>query len=87
MATAVWTVRTNRTARGAAAPRDSIGTACIIIDEAVGGGAAPIQKETPMPRLATERAWYTPLLIVGAVLLLLAVYAVLLWVVTGRGRG
>ena len=40
-----------------------------------------------MPRLATERAWYTPLLIVGAVLLLLAVYAVLLWVVTGRGSG
>ena len=38
-----------------------------------------------MPRLATERAWYTPLLIVGAVLLLLAVYAVLLWVVTGQG--
>ena len=40
-----------------------------------------------MPRLATERAWYTPLLIVGAVFLLLAVYAVLLWVVTGRGSG
>jgi hypothetical protein len=37
-----------------------------------------------MPRLATERAWYTPLLVVGAVLLL-AVYAVLLWVVTGPG--
>ena len=40
-----------------------------------------------MPRLATERAWYTPLPVVGAVLLLLAVYAVLLWVVTGRGSG
>ena len=34
-----------------------------------------------MPRLATERAWYTPLLIAGGVLVLMAVYAVLLWVV------
>jgi hypothetical protein len=34
-----------------------------------------------MPRLATERAWYTPLLIVGGVLVLMAVYAALLWVV------
>ena len=34
-----------------------------------------------MPRLATERAWYMPLLIVGGALVLLAVYAVLLWVV------
>jgi hypothetical protein len=34
-----------------------------------------------MPRLASERAWHTPLLIVGAVLLLVAVYATLLWVV------
>jgi hypothetical protein len=32
-----------------------------------------------MPRLATERAWYTPLIVIGAVALLLAVYAVLLW--------
>jgi hypothetical protein len=40
-----------------------------------------------MPRLATERAWYTPLLIVGAVLLLLAVYTALLWVVTEQGSG
>ena len=87
MATAVWTVRTNRTARGAAAPRDSIGTACIIIDEAVRGWCCAGSKETPMPRLATERAWYTPLLIVGAVFLLLAVYAVLLWVVTEQGCG
>jgi hypothetical protein len=38
-----------------------------------------------MARLATERARYTPLLVVGAVLLLFAVYAVLLWVVTGQG--
>jgi hypothetical protein len=34
-----------------------------------------------MPRLATERAWYTPLLIVGGVLVLMAVYTILLWVV------
>jgi hypothetical protein len=40
-----------------------------------------------MPRLATERAWYTPLLIVGAVLLLIAVYTALLWIVTGQGSG
>jgi hypothetical protein len=40
-----------------------------------------------MPRLATERAWYTPLLVVGAVVLLIAVYAGLLWVVAGRGSG
>ena len=40
-----------------------------------------------MPRLATERAWYTPLLIVGAALLLIAVYAALLWIVTGQGSG
>jgi hypothetical protein len=39
------------------------------------------------PRLATERAWYTPLLVIGAVALLLAVYAVLLWVVAARGSG
>jgi hypothetical protein len=40
-----------------------------------------------MPRLATERAWYTPLLIAGAVLLLIALYAALPWIVTGRGSG
>jgi hypothetical protein len=40
-----------------------------------------------IPRLATERAWYTPLLVVGAMALLLAVYAVLLWVVAARGGG
>jgi hypothetical protein len=40
-----------------------------------------------MPRLATERAWYTPLFIVGAVLLLIAIYAALLWIGTGRGSG
>jgi hypothetical protein len=40
-----------------------------------------------MPRLATERAWYTPLLFVGAVLLLVAVYATLVWVVAARGSG
>jgi hypothetical protein len=37
MATAVWTVRTSRTARGAAAPRDSIVTACVATDETVEG--------------------------------------------------
>jgi hypothetical protein len=39
-----------------------------------------------MPRLATERAWYTPLLVIGAVALLVAVYA-LLWVVATRANG
>jgi hypothetical protein len=39
-----------------------------------------------MLRLTTERAWYTPL-IVAAVLLLIAVYAALLWIVAGHGRG
>jgi hypothetical protein len=34
-----------------------------------------------MPRLATERAWYTPVLIVAGVLVLMAVYTILLWVV------
>ena len=40
-----------------------------------------------MPRLAAERAWYTPLLIIGGVLVLVAVYAVLLWVVALRAPG
>jgi hypothetical protein len=44
-------------------------------------------KEMPMPRPAADHAWYTPLFIVGAVLLLIAVYAALLWVMTGSGTG
>jgi hypothetical protein len=40
-----------------------------------------------MPRLATERAWYTPVLVIGAVAVLIAIYAVLLWVVAARGGG
>jgi hypothetical protein len=40
-----------------------------------------------MPRLASDRAWYTPLVVIGAVALLLGVYAVLVWVVTARGIG
>jgi hypothetical protein len=40
-----------------------------------------------MPRLATERAWYTPLLVIGAVALLLAVYAALAWIVAELGSG
>jgi hypothetical protein len=47
--------------------------------------ATPVAEGESMPRLATERAWYTPLLVVGAVALLIAVYAVLLWVVAARG--
>ena len=43
--------------------------------------ATPDTRRDSMPRLASERAWHTPLLIVGAVLLLVAVYATLLWVV------
>jgi hypothetical protein len=39
-----------------------------------------------MPRLATERAWYTPLLVIAAVALLVAVYA-LLWIVASRTSG
>jgi hypothetical protein len=35
-----------------------------------------------MPRFVTERAWYTPLFIFGAVLLLIAFYAALLWIMT-----
>jgi hypothetical protein len=38
-----------------------------------------------MPRLASDRAWYTPLLVIGAVALLVGVYALLLWVVAARG--
>jgi hypothetical protein len=37
-----------------------------------------------MPRLASERAWYTPPLIIAGVLVLVAVYAILLWVVAVR---
>jgi len=44
-------------------------------------------KETPISRPDTDHAWYTPLFIVGAVLLLIAVYAALLWVMTGPGAG
>jgi hypothetical protein len=40
-----------------------------------------------MPRLASEHAWYTPLLVIGAVHLLAGVYATLLWVVAARGSG
>jgi hypothetical protein len=40
-----------------------------------------------MPKLATARAWYSPLFIVGAVLLLIAAYTALLWVVAGLGGG
>jgi hypothetical protein len=40
-----------------------------------------------MPRLASDHAWYTPLLVIGAVAVLIAVYAVLLWVVAARGSG
>jgi hypothetical protein len=36
-----------------------------------------------MPRLASDRAWYTPLLIIGAVALLISIYAVL----AARGSG
>lgn len=39
-----------------------------------------------MPRLASERVWYTPLVVVGAVALLIAVYAVLMWVVAMEGK-
>jgi hypothetical protein len=38
-----------------------------------------------MPKLSTARAWYSPLFIVGAVLLLIAAYAALLWIVAGLG--
>jgi hypothetical protein len=37
-----------------------------------------------MPRLASERAWYTPLMVVAAVALLVALYAVLFWLVARR---
>jgi hypothetical protein len=37
-----------------------------------------------MPRLAPERAWYTPLVVVAAVALLLAHYAALFWLVARR---
>jgi hypothetical protein len=40
-----------------------------------------------MPRLASDHAWYAPLLAIGAVALLIAVYAVLLWVVAAPGNG
>jgi hypothetical protein len=40
-----------------------------------------------MPRLASERAWYTPLMVIAGVLVLVAVYAALLWVVAGRTPG
>jgi hypothetical protein len=40
-----------------------------------------------MPRLASDHPWYTPLLVIGAVAVLIAVYAVLLWVVAARGSG
>ena len=40
-----------------------------------------------MPRLTTERAWYTPLFIFGAALLLIAFYAVLLWIMAARTPG
>jgi hypothetical protein len=36
--------------------------------------------------LAERRAWYTPLLVIGAVALLVAVYAVL-WIVATRASG
>jgi hypothetical protein len=39
-----------------------------------------------IPRLASDRAWYTPLLVSGAVALLIAVYAALLCIVTARER-
>jgi hypothetical protein len=48
--------------------------------------ATPAPEGESMPRLATERAWYTPLLVIGAVALLVAVYA-LLWVVATRANG
>jgi hypothetical protein len=40
-----------------------------------------------MPRLASDRPWYTPLLVIGAVALLVGVYTVLLWVVAARATG
>jgi hypothetical protein len=40
-----------------------------------------------MPRLASQRAWYTPLLVIAGVLVLVAVYAVLLWVAAFRTPG
>jgi hypothetical protein len=40
-----------------------------------------------MPRLASDRPWYAPLLVIGAVALLVGVYAVLLWVVAARANG
>jgi hypothetical protein len=40
-----------------------------------------------MPRLASDHAWYTSLLVIGAVAVLIAVYAVLLWVVAARASG
>jgi hypothetical protein len=50
-------------------------------DQPVAISAAPL-----MPRLAADRAWYTPLRVLGAVALLIAVYA-LLWVVVAQGSG
>jgi hypothetical protein len=37
-----------------------------------------------MPRLASERAWYTQLMVVAAVTLLVALYALLFWLVARR---
>jgi hypothetical protein len=48
------------------------------------GMLAPAISGDSMPRLASERAWYTPPLIIAGVLVLVAVYAILLWVVAVR---
>jgi hypothetical protein len=37
-----------------------------------------------MPRLASEQAWYTPLMVVAAVALMVALYAALFWLVAER---
>jgi hypothetical protein len=37
-----------------------------------------------VPRLASERAWYTPLMVAAAVALLLVLYAALFWLAARR---
>jgi hypothetical protein len=62
-------------------PRQRYGHSEVTMTSGAGEILAQATFGEPMPRLATERAWYTPLLIVAGVLVLMAVYTVLLWVV------